>query len=83
MLGYELCRSPDRERVVGEANVDAARHLEQFPVSVAANEDRPVTERRETVEDLRRLRTPGVVSGDDDQLSVGDRGLGKHVLQRG
>lgn len=83
MLGLELRRSPDRERVVGEANVDAARHLEQFPVGVAANEDCPVTERPETVENLRRLRTPGVVSGDDDQFSVGDRGLGEDVLQRG
>lgn len=42
MVRLELRCAPDRQGVVGEADVDPVRHLEQFAVRVSAHQDRSV-----------------------------------------
>jgi hypothetical protein len=82
MLGPELGGPPDGDRIVSETDIDASRHLKQFSVSVSANQDHFVAERQQTVQHFNRLRAPGVVSRDDDQFSVCNRGFCEHPLQR-
>jgi len=83
MVRLELRCAPDRQGVVGEADVDPVRHLEQFAVRVSAHQDRSVSQGSEAVEHLGRLRAPGVVAGDDDELGIRDLGLVKDPLQGG
>lgn len=82
MVRPELRCTPDRQEVVGEADIDPSRHLEQLAVRVSAHQDRSVSQGSEAVEHLGWLRTPRVVTGDDDQLGVGDRRLDEDTLQR-
>lgn len=54
MFGPKLCRAPDREWVFGQADVDAAGHLEQLTVGVPAQQHGSVSEIEEPIEDLSR-----------------------------
>nr|WP_255524419.1 hypothetical protein [Clavibacter sp. VKM Ac-2873] len=83
MSGSELGGAPHRKAVVSETHVDPMRHAQQFSVGVAADQDDAVAEAGEAVEHFRRLRSPRVVPGHDDQLGPLDRGLSEHPVQRG
>ncbi|UUK64813.1 hypothetical protein LRE50_11005 [Clavibacter sepedonicus] len=82
MDGCQLGGAPHGQGIVGQTNVDALRHPQQLPVGVATDQDRPVAESEQTVEHLRRLRSPHVVPSDDDQLGPLDRGFPEHPVER-
>ena len=82
MVRPELRRTPDRQRVVCEPDIDAMGDLEQLSIRVPAHQNHSVSQGGQTVEHFDRLRTPGVIAGDDDQLRIRDRGLDEDTLQR-
>ena len=78
LVGPQLATGP-----VGDVDrgVASAGDLDQLPVGVAADQQAPVSEADQPVEDLDGHRAGRVVAGHDDPLGRGHVGLGEHGVE--
>ena len=78
LVGPQLPPGP-----VGDVDrgVPTAGDRDQLPVGVAADQQAPVAQADQPVEDLDGHRAGSVVAGDDDPLRRGHVGLGEHGVE--